>query len=108
MKKGQQVRQGDVFLRPCAKPTGDLKEVARDRVILAYGEVTGHAHVIEALGVAEFTTQNGERMVWVETPTTIQHQEHAFAVPNVLTRGWYEVVQQVEDDPLAGIRRVTD
>lgn len=41
-------RQGDVLLRPVTKTPGNLKKVPLDkgRVILAYGEVTGHAHAI--------------------------------------------------------------
>jgi len=46
-------RQGDVLLiRVDALPTG-LREIPRDRgrVVLAYGETTGHAHAIEAPSV---------------------------------------------------------
>jgi hypothetical protein len=104
MKKQVAVRQGDVLLVPTEAPADPGREVERGRVTLALGEVTGHSHVIEADGVALF--ENG--MVWVEAPTTIQHQEHDFGATDVLRRGWYEVVRQVEEDPLAGVRRVTD
>ena len=107
MKKQGAVRQGDVMLTPIREPKYK-RLVVQNRIVLAEGETTGHAHVIEAIGVAEFSTDTGERVVWVESPTTIRHEEHAFVEPDVLQRGWYSVTEQVEDDPLAGIRRVTD
>lgn len=40
-------RQGDVIIeRLAALPTGAREEKARGRIILAHGEVTGHAHAI--------------------------------------------------------------
>ena len=107
MKKRASVRQGDVMLTPIQEPK-DKRLVAQNRIVLAEGETTGHAHVIEDVGVAEFVTDAGERVVWVESPTTISHEEHTFTTPDVLQRGWYAVVEQVEEDPLAGIRRVAD
>jgi hypothetical protein len=49
-----QARQGDVFLRRVDGPVPPgAAEVPRDngRVVLAYGEVTGHAHAIRDPGV---------------------------------------------------------
>jgi hypothetical protein len=48
MKTSQQYRQGDVLIERIAKMPTSTTPVARDagRVILAYGEVTGHAHAI--------------------------------------------------------------
>lgn len=49
-----QFRQGDVFLELIedASSVEVGKRLARDkgRVVLAYGEVTGHAHAIEEAG----------------------------------------------------------
>jgi hypothetical protein len=55
-------RQGDVPLVPCAMPTGKLTEKPRDggKVILAYGEVTGHAHAIHGDGACVLTIDNKE------------------------------------------------
>jgi hypothetical protein len=41
-------RQGDVFLQPVSTIPANATAAARDkgRVVLAYGEVTGHAHAI--------------------------------------------------------------
>jgi hypothetical protein len=62
MKKNQvQYRQGDVMIeRVPSLPTG-LKKVAREngRVILAHGDVTGHAHVFVEEGTQKFTDAEG-------------------------------------------------
>ena len=75
------VRQGDVLLVKIGdeKPTGKAK--AYGRVVLAEGEVTGHAHVVEG-AVAEFVSTDGNRLLWVEAPTTIKHEEHATVMLN--------------------------
>jgi hypothetical protein len=60
--KTQQFRQGDVLVqRVTSIPEGDTA-VARDngRVVLAYGEVTGHAHAIaeaEVTNAGRFTVK---------------------------------------------------
>ena len=48
MKKREQYRQGDVLIERVAKVPAGLKPVAREagRIVLAHGEVTGHAHAI--------------------------------------------------------------
>jgi hypothetical protein len=58
---GAQYRQGDVLLeRISALPAG-LRPVNRDkgRVVLAYGEVTGHAHALVEPGTQKFTDDKG-------------------------------------------------
>ena len=44
----KQIRQGDVQLQQVAKMPRDCTEITPDgnRIVLAYGEVTGHAHAI--------------------------------------------------------------
>ena len=48
MKKSTTIRQGDVLLVPVASLPAGCVEVPNDkgRIVLAYGEVTGHAHAI--------------------------------------------------------------
>lgn len=55
-------RQGDVLIRPVASIPDGLKKVPLDkgRVILAYGEVTGHAHAV--IGDVEFLAADLEEM----------------------------------------------
>ena len=49
----RQYRQGDVLLIPTDAIPEKAKRVTRDagRIVLAYGEVTGHAHAIASRGV---------------------------------------------------------
>lgn len=48
MKTKQPIRQGDVLLVPVSRLPEGCTEVPNDRgrIVLAYGEVTGHAHAI--------------------------------------------------------------
>lgn len=102
MDKKFTVHQGDVLLVKIGdkKPIGKAK--VRGRVILALGEVTGHAHVVEG-AVAEFASDNGARLLWVEVPTTVVHEEHNFekatGVIGILPveNGLYEIVQQFDE-----------
>lgn len=51
------LRQGDVLLIPVAAiPDGlqDTRSDAKGRIILAYGEVSGHAHALDAKAVRGF------------------------------------------------------
>lgn len=97
------VRQGDVLLFRIGdvKPTG--KPVASRRVVLALGEVTGHAHVVEG-AVAEFVSAEGNRLLWVEASAPIVHEEHdAVTLKPGLWRLGIQMEQTAED-----VRRVMD
>lgn len=92
-----QIQQGDVTLKRLdAMPGGKrvkLKRTARG-VVLAEGEHTGHAHVIEESD-AELI-QIGERMILsLAKPATIVHEEHK---PITLEPGIYEVGRVQEFD----------
>jgi len=111
--KQQLVRQGDVVVRPCADAVRSGQAVSdAGRVILAYGEVTGHAHeVVDAQPgnevlppAALFEQPDGRRFLFVDRPCLLCHQEHG---PIALAPGSYEVVRQREYSPEA-IRNVTD
>lgn len=123
------IRQGDVLLTPVSALPADLKEVPMDRgrIVLAYGEVTGHAHAI-ADHVAQVATLSGadeiaqaaiarakakarlwqaptgERYLQVVEPVTLTHEEHT---AHVIAPGIYQVPHQVEYTP-AELRRVAD
>lgn len=101
-------RQGDVLVQEIpAIPTG-LQPVPKDtgRVILAYGEVTGHAHAV--IGDVEFLAADiaeiEDRFLRVETEARIVHEEHSTIV---LPPGNYRVVRQREYSPDA-LRTVAD
>jgi hypothetical protein len=101
-------RQGDVLVREVAEIPDGLQEVPKDngRVILAYGEVTGHAHAVE--GEVEFLAADlaelDERFLRVENEAQVVHEEHDTIT---LPPGDYLVTRQREYTPEA-IRTVAD
>ena len=111
------IRQGDVLLFPIPSPPFGLEPVPLDRgrVILAYGEMTGHAHAI-ALDPAEvvegairkaqlYALKNGQRFLEVREPVALTHEEHtAHEIPP----GLYEVPIQVDMTVDRMPRRVAD
>ena len=102
-------RQGDVLIRQVAKLPGGAKKVkVGGRIVLAYGEVTGHAHAIAPGEAAEFSFAAAggivRRFLKVVQEATVHHEEHA---PIPLPAGVYEIVQQREYTPEA-IRSVAD
>ena len=101
------VRQGDVLVFAETIPA-ETQPVERDngRIILAYGESTGHAHAIldrdvELLSVAD---QVDHWLRVCANGTTIQHEEHGAIT---LPPGDYRVRIQRTYSPEA-IRRVQD
>ena len=95
----KQIRQGDVLLQPVDKVPDGAQEIAGP-IVLAYGEATGHAHVI-ALPDAErhkvrYWSAGAERFLQVleriEIP--LSHEEHGAIVlePGIAWQGF-----QVED-----------
>ena len=103
-------RQGDVLIQqiPAAQVPKTTTEIPREagRVVLAHGEVTGHAHAIQDPGVcflrAEGTT---DRFLTVSADgALVQHEEHDTIS---LSGGSYRVRIQREYDG-AMSRRVED
>ncbi len=130
-----QIRQGDVFLQPVKKlPAGEAKEIREPgRVVLAHGEVTGHAHAIydvidgarpvanpgaademaeAAIARAQKAAKSncrlveikGDRFLEVSALVNLKHEEHS---PHALVPGLYEVPIQVEHTA-ERVRRVAD
>lgn len=99
-------RQGDVLVRKVERMPTDVTEAPREngRVILAHGEVTGHAHAIREDVAALFATTDGRRFLQLSGPASITHEEHT-AIP--LDAGTYEVIRQREYHP-EEIRNVAD
>jgi hypothetical protein len=96
-------RQGDVLLVKAAMPKGAKKQVVDKRIVLAWGETSGHAHAIDALS-ADLYVSGPDRFIMVKPGAQLVHEEHASIA---LTPGSYKVVQQREFMP-AGIRAVID
>ena len=103
-------RQGDVLIqRVTALPKGESKPVNAEagRLILAYGEVTGHSHaVLTTNREAEMVEliETVERYLMVHRSTTVVHEEHDEIA---LGPGVYRVWTQREYSPQE-IRRVSD
>lgn len=104
MKKAlYSVRQGDVLLVK-ASTVPDTAQRVPGEVILAYGEVTGHAHRIIEKHKAEYFDANAERFLQVAERTALTHEEHSAIV---LDKGVYRQAFQVEDFG-DQVRRVED
>lgn len=97
-------RQGDVLLqRVGSAALGE--EIAREggRIVLAHGEVSGHAHAIQGAGAALFRSKStpAERFLKVTAPVDLVHEEHS-RIP--LPVGLYRVRVQREwsddDEPI--------
>ncbi|MEV6978861.1 hypothetical protein [Kitasatospora sp. NPDC093806] len=106
-------RQGDVLMVPVGETAvpGRVAGLAaqprdaRGRLVLALGEVTGHAHAV--VGPGELRREPGLfGAAWLHLPDggRVVHEEHA-AIP--LPKGWYRVVRQREYVPGA-VRMVAD
>ncbi len=102
------IRQGDLLLVPIAELPERVDLVRRGRLVLAEGEATGHAHVVDD----ERASLHGHRWSEVryvevvgEEPVSLVHEEHDRLH---LTPGVYEVRRQREYVPRVGFRRVSD
>ncbi len=94
-------RQGDVLIRSTtiikSKAQIEHLQSARDdqgRIILALGEVTGHAHAIHDLGVIAYSLKDNRMLLDVpKEGASIVHEEHdSIELPS----GQYEVIRQRE------------
>ena len=74
------------------------RSVERDdgRIVLAYGEATGHAHAIADADAELIELETGERFLVTARGVSLRHEEHA-AVE--LPPGSYRVVRQREYAP---------
>ena len=122
MKELSQIRQGDVLLQEVASLPLGCTEVASEehRIVLAHGEVTGHAHAIydhltlsnhAEVSAAEitasviakikskarlFASPQGDRYLMVTDTVNLFHEEHT---SHVLVPGIYHLPRQVEYTP---------
>ncbi len=100
MKIKNQLRQGDVLLHPIKElPKDALLDNPIGDIILAEGEVTGHAHRIRKWkNKVESFRLNDSRYLRVLKPVPIDHEEHGThdITTKVLQPGLYEVRLQTE------------
>lgn len=99
-------RQGDVLMLANAQLPDRAKPVepANGKVILAWGEVTGHHHRIEEPAKARLWDAGAERYLQVLEQCVLVHEEHA---PVTLPPGTYLIPTQVSMTAGA-LRRVVD
>lgn len=118
-----QVFQGDVFIERVAAIPADAKEAQRngDRVEVAFGEISGHAHVFASKDITTFKSRtvndplrggSFEEMYIKTGGTVINHVDRNNNLTGEhgsleLPAGIYRVVRQRENSP-AGWRRVVD
>ena len=96
------IRQGDVCLTPVKQIKGEQE--CKGEKILAYGEVTGHKHILK--GDATFYKHQNQVLVEVgEQGAQLIHDEHGqLSVP----KGIYQVVLQRQFTIQQGIQRAMD
>ena len=90
--------QGDITLKPVEKPKGLKKEFEGDRFILAYGEATGHHHLLTMpvpAKVQVFKNKKGETILYIDGVGVITHQEHQ---THEVAPGWYRLGNEQEYD----------
>ena len=105
------VRQGDVALIRIEKLPAGCVEVPPEggRVVLAYGEVTGHCHAVygvtkEAPKVRLWSA-GAERFLQVLVRSELSHEEHSTVV---LDPGIYQLPGQFEHTEEHTVRQVAD
>ena len=102
-------RQGDVLIVPANKLPAKLEPIEREngRVVLAHGELTGHAHAIADKRATLFRDPKLNAVflnVSGDASVTLDHDEHdTISLPP----GNYQVIRQVEYTPEA-LRQVAD
>lgn len=97
-------QQGDVLLKKLNQlPKGiKPKELDNGHIVLAYGEVTGHAHRIKDTANSMFYEKNGKSYLVVKKPVDLTHEEHhAQSIPT----GIYEIGIVREYDYLKDMER---
>ena len=97
-------RQGDVLLIKVDHAPAKATVTAKKNLVIAEGEVTGHAHRIVDDGAVLMTTAEAATFVKLAKKAQLVHEEHATID---LPAGTYRVVRQREYSPEA-IRRVSD
>ena len=97
MKNSQEFQQGDVLIHRINSLPDGIKKVGRKvrGFVLAEGETTGHAHVVEE--DIEMYEKDGNFYIRVSGETaTVTHEEHA---PIEIPSGFYEIGIVQEVDP---------
>lgn len=99
-------RQGDVLLVQVEKRPDVEPEIIEQpsRVVLAHGEVTGHAHAVYDVGRVNHFQTSGMTFLEVLEEVGLKHEEHSEIM---LPKGVYQVLIQTEYTP-EELRQVAD
>lgn len=93
----QNIRQGDILLKRINNIEGI--PIGKGRKVLAYGEKTGHTHVLDG-DVSYYDNGDGQILCSINGNAELAHQEHkSIEVPV----GSYLVIRQRESDITEGI-----
>ncbi|WP_214104868.1 hypothetical protein [Acrocarpospora catenulata] len=104
-------RQGDILIMPVAEESVPKQRPAaprdgRDRLVLALGEATGHAHAIPGPGTLLLDRDSAfPEFLHLPEGGRLVHEEHA-TIP--LPKGWFRIVRQAEYVPGEYRRFVAD
>ncbi len=82
MPKAKLIRQGDVLVMPCKAIPASAVQVEDEggRLILAYGESTGHSHSIALhprIAMFRDDASGGRLYIKNDVPAALTHQEHS-------------------------------
>lgn len=102
----QQQQHGDVLLLKLTRLPENLvrrKPRVDGKIVLADGEVTGHAHVMDCETAVLMEDKDGTLYLDVKDNTVLTHEEHG---PQTVEPGMYEIGRVVEVDPFEDEVRV--
>jgi hypothetical protein len=100
-------RQGDVLIVSVLSIPDDAQPLKRTKrgVVLAEGEVTGHAHRIPSRSASLYRTEMDARYMRVTAPVALNHEEHTTVK---IPAGNYRVTIHAEYSPGELPRQVED
>ncbi len=96
-----QYQHGDVLIEQVGEIPKSAKKQKTERIVIAEGEVTGHAHVVTTPGVESFVE---DAMMYIKSliPWEVKHEEHA---PIEIPPGIYKISRVREYDHITEMER---
>jgi len=103
--KNFQARQGDLFFRSISKLPEKANLNKKTDAILAYGEMTGHAHKLTTpiSDCESYVDENGNIYIRSENEIVVGHDEHNNII--LPANEWICVSRQFEYNPLEENRK---
>lgn len=97
-------RHGDILLKEIKFLPKGLKDT-KSRVV-AEGTVTGHKHRFKEVTVK--VLRSSDNKIFVSNPLKQAHLIHEEHDTIIISKGYYEIIEQQEYDLLEGVRKVLD